>query len=128
MEMNLKKEMKHSYMSETAFMQMMNELQVRLEKRTFYQVEIDSAEFIETAGRNLQRLLETKSLIEQTITVTTSEVEMKENEKTTLSEEVTGYYIDKVPLVWHKKTDFEIINYIMKQTRLHLLSTPSKRN
>ncbi|WP_292519529.1 DEAD/DEAH box helicase family protein [Methanoculleus sp.] len=119
---------KHSYMHEAAFMQMMNELQVRLEKRTFYQVEINSAEFIETAGRNLQQLLETKSLIEQTITVTTSEVEMKENGKTTLSEEVTGYYTDKMPLVWHKKTDFEIINYIMKQTRLPRLAIYSILN
>lgn len=108
----------HSYMNEEAFKSLLNELTLRLEKRTFYSVDIDSDTFIEEAGRHLNRLLTQKSFIAQTITLTEAEVEMKESGKTVVNTQTTDYVTDKTPLVWQKKSDFQIINYIMTQTRL----------
>ena len=108
----------HSYMNEEAFKSLLNELTLRLEKRTFYSVDIDSDLFIEEAGRHLNRFLTNKSEITQNITVGSGIVEMKESGKTVVHEQTTDYVTDKTPLVWQKKSDFQIINYIMTQTRL----------
>ena len=112
----------HSYISEESFKNLLNELTLRLEKRTFYQISIDSADFIREAGKRLNRLLTSKQATAQTITTTTGEVRMKADGKTYVNEQKEEYTTDKTPLVWYKKTDFQIINYIMQQTRLPRLA------
>ena len=111
-----------SYISEETFKKLLNELTLRLGKRTFYQIQINSEQFIEEAGRRLNRLLTNKHIISQTITATTGEVDMKEDGRTTVNEQSEEYILDKNPLIWRKKTTFQIINYIMQQTRLPRLA------
>lgn len=109
---------RQSYMDEESFRQLLNELTIRLEKKTFYEIKIDSEKFIEDAGRRLNELLNKKSFISQTIIETTGNVVMNEKGNTEVSQESADYNTDDTPNYFYKKTDFEVIHDIMSETRL----------
>lgn len=106
----------HSYMNEEHFKQLLNELTLRLEKRTFYQVKIDSQKFMEDASILLNEVLSEAK--HQIFTEDTSEVRQSINKGTTLEGKKTAFHKGEKDEDLHPKNDFQIVNYIMTQTRL----------
>jgi type III restriction enzyme len=108
----------HSYMDEDGFKQLLLNLKTRMEKRTYYEVEIDSDAFIQKAAGMLSKFLKQSEITKQQITVTRSQLEMEDTGRARLSESVEQYETEEASHIQQKKTDFQIVNYIMSQTRL----------
>ncbi|RQD80612.1 MAG: restriction endonuclease subunit R, partial [Methanocalculus sp. MSAO_Arc2] len=108
----------HSYMDEDGFKQLLLNLKMRMEKRTYYEVEIDSDAFIQRASRKISTLLRRPEFTKQQITVTEARLGMEDTGQARLSESVEQYETEEATHFQQKKTDFQIVNYIMSQTRL----------
>lgn len=108
----------YSYLDEDSFKKLLRDLTLRMEKRTYYQVEIDSEKFILDASVNISNLLKRPEITKQQISVTKSKLDMKKTGEANLCEPSVHYETEEAFHYQQKKTDFQIVNYIMSQTRL----------
>jgi len=111
-----------SYLQEEAFKDLLRDLTLRMQKRTYYEVHIDSEKFILDAAQNLSRLLKRPEITKQQISVTKAKLGMTESGEALLGEKTATYETGDAPHFQQKKTDFQIVNYIMNQTRLPRLA------
>lgn len=141
----------HSYISEEQFKKLIREISKRIRKRTMYQVDIDSAGFIQDCAAELNEFLKYKRLREA-FEVETGKAGFDEHQKFVMNEaEKNTHYIDKVSETGRavpagdagnggagllssrineepageleqQKSEFEVINYIMYHTMLPRLA------
>ena len=115
----------YSYLDEDSFKELLKNLTLRMKKRTYYEVDIDSEKFIIDAGKELSLLLKRPEITKQQISVTKSRLEMKDTGEAKLCEPVLNYETEEASHFQTKKTDFQIVNYIMSQTRLPRMAIQS---
>ena len=108
----------HAYINEENFKNLLRDLKLRMEKRTYYSVDIDSEQFILDAAKTLSAHLKRPEITKQEVTVTSSKLEMTNSGEAKLGDETTLYEMEKGSHHFTTKSDFQIVNYIMTQTRL----------
>lgn len=108
----------HAYIDEENFKNLLRDLTLRMEKRTYYSVDIDSEQFILDAAKILSAYLKLPEITKQQVTITSSRLELENTGEAKLGDETTIYEVEKASHHFTKKTDFQIVNYIMTQTRL----------
>ncbi|UUX92980.1 restriction endonuclease [Methanoplanus endosymbiosus] len=108
----------YSYLDEDSFRKLLRDLTLRMEKRTYYEVDIDSDKFILDAAAHLSGLLKRPEITSQQISITKSRLDMKETGEAKLCEPTARYETEEASHFQQKKSDFQIVNYIMSQTRL----------
>lgn len=111
----------NSFMSEESFVQLLKELSARMRKRTMYQVKIDQQAFIDSCVSELNDLLRYKK-IRNEYEVETGKATFNDQQKFMLAEAIQQYEHQDLSVQWQKKSDFEIINYIMYHTFLPRLA------
>jgi type III restriction enzyme len=111
----------HSFMSEEYFVQLLNELSARMTKRTMYQVKIDNQTFIDACYVELNDLLRYKK-VRNEFEIETGKATFNEQQKFLLAEAIQQFEYEELNNLINKKSDFEIINYIMYHTLLPRLA------
>jgi len=111
----------HSFMSEEHFVQLLKELSSRMTKRTMYQVQIDHGAFIHACIEELNDLLRNKR-IRNEFEIETGKATFNEQQKFMLGEALEQFEYEELNSIVQKKSDFEIINYIMYHTLLPRLA------
>jgi len=108
----------YSYLQEDAFKDLLRDLTLRMQKRTYYEVNIDSEKFILEAAEKLSGLLKSSEITKQQVSVTKAKLGMTDTGEALLGEKIADFEVGDAPHFQQKKTDFQIKNYIMNQTRL----------
>ena len=108
----------YSYLQEDKFKELLRDLTLRMQKRTYYEVNIDSDKFILDASLKLSNHLKRSDMIKQQISVTKARLGMTDTGEALLGEKIASFETGDAPHFQQKKTDFQIVNYIMNQTRL----------
>ncbi len=112
---------KHSYISEECFDKLLKELSKRMAKRTMYQVDIDSAAFIEACTNELNEILRYKH-IRYEYEIETGKADFDDLKKFKMSDASVQKVFEELDGMQTQKSEFEIINYIMYHTMLPRLA------
>lgn len=112
---------KNTFIDEEKFKKLLKELSIRMNKRTMYQVDIDSEAFINDCISEVDELLKTKRIRNE------FEVESGkagfDNKQKFVMENASKYSVyEENHKTSEVKSDFEIVNYIMYHTMLPRLA------
>lgn len=108
------------YMSEGEFESIWRELGNRLRQRTYYQVDIKSDDFINSAAKELNSAYG-KSKITKDVMVSTGKMSVDKVDKFVIKEQGSDIQKEIVESV-ERKSDYEIVNFIMYHTQLPRLA------
>lgn len=107
----------HSYVSEEVFKKIINKLTKNLKKRAIYRAKIDKDKFIEESGRELNDY--TKYMHgSMEYNIETGKASYDNSRRFDMGEGVKRTIEDGSDLLIERKSDLEIINYIMYHTML----------
>jgi type III restriction enzyme len=112
---------KHSYVSEEYFQKLLQELGNRLSKRTMYQVQLDTAAFINECVADLNEKLRFKGIRNEYL-IETGKGDFDNAGQFRMSDVAAWKLHDEISEIQPGKTDFDIINYIMYHTTLPRLA------
>lgn len=112
---------KNSYISEEYFKKLLKELSARMSKRTMYQVNIDSAAFIKACVLELNEKLKYRNIKHEYV-IESGKADFDELRKFKMSEASAQKMFEELEGMDTRKSEFEIINYIMYHTMLPRLA------
>ncbi len=112
---------KHSYISEDYFNKLLQELSKRMTKRTMYQINIDSTKFIKACISELNEKLRYKQ-VRYEYEIETGKADFDEMKKFIMQDPSAQKVFIELEGAETKKSEFEIINYIMYHTMLPRLA------
>ena len=111
----------HSYISEEYFAKLLKELGQRMSKRTMYQVNVESAAFIDACGAVLNQKLRYKQ-VKHEYEIETGLAGFDDQKKFIMHDPLPQKTIVEAKEAGAPKNDFKIINYIMYHTLLPRLA------
>ncbi|MCQ2011181.1 DEAD/DEAH box helicase family protein [Sporolactobacillus sp. STSJ-5] len=112
---------KNSYVSEDYFKKLLRELSERMSKRTLYQVDINSDEFINACVFELNEKLKYKNIKFEYV-IESGNADFDDLRKFKMSEATPQKMFEELTGMDTQKSEFEIINYIMYHTMLPRLA------
>lgn len=108
------------YVDEGEFNKIMKELADKLRQRTYFQIDIKSEDFIDKAAEELNKAFEYFS-VTRDVAVSTGVLRVEKTDKFVVKERGTDMQRETVETV-DKKSDYEIVNFIMYHTELPRLA------